>query len=55
MHARRAVLRIFSSESPDVIARKIGTTPIGSTTKSTAGSETRNRESCSEIMRLSTR
>ncbi len=41
MQARSAVRRIFSSESPAVMARKIGTTPMGSTTKKTADSETR--------------
>ena len=40
--AQRAMPRIFSGESPAVIARKSGTTPIGSTTKKTADSETRN-------------
>jgi hypothetical protein len=54
MHARRAVLRIFSSELPEVIARKMGTTPTGSTTKRTAGSETRNSDSCSFMRPLYT-
>ena len=42
--ARSAVRWIFSGESPAVTARKMGTTPKGSTTKKTAETATRLKE-----------
>ncbi len=45
--ARRAMRRRFSSESPWVMATKIGTTPMGSTTKKMAESESRLKDNSS--------
>ena len=45
--ARRAMRRRFSSESPCVMATKMGSAPIGSTTKNTAERESRLNESSS--------
>ena len=43
--ARAAIARHFSGESPPVIARKTGTTAIGSTMRKTAGMASMNVES----------
>ena len=47
--ARRAVLRICCLESPAVIARNSGTTPMGSTTKKMADSDTRKVDTTPDI------